>query len=299
MTSRKSRRVPEVPEGDTIYRTAHTLHRAFAGQVVTKFESVLPKLTRVDVDSGVVGRTIEKVEADGKWTLMHFSGDLILLSHMLMSGSWHIYRSGEAWQRRAIDMRILIETATFVAVGFSVPVAEFHTLDSLARRPGFNKLGPSLLAEEFDEATAMARLLTRPDEETGVALLTQSLMAGIGNVYKSEVCFACGVNPFRRISALSKEELMCLVSTARKFLQANVTENSGDGIVTYMGMRRTTGRSDPNERLWVYHRRAEPCRKCGTPIESRKQGIEARTTFWCPVCQRMEGASAKRLSAAG
>jgi endonuclease VIII len=291
--------VPEVPEGDTIYRAARTLNRAFAGQVVTKFESVLPKLTRVDVDSGVVGRTIEKVEADGKWMLMHFSGDLILLSHMLMSGSWHIYRLGEAWQRRAIDMRILIETATFVAVGFNVPVAEFHTLYSLARRPGFNKLGPSLLAEEFDEAAAMARLLTRPDEETGVALLTQSLIAGIGNVYKSEVCFACSVNPFRRISALTKEELMCLVSTARKFLQANVTENSGDDIVTYMGMRRTTGRSDPSERLWVYHRRGEPCRKCGTPVESRKQGIEARTTFWCPVCQPMAGASVKRLSAAG
>jgi endonuclease VIII len=294
MTSRKSRRVPEVPEGDTIYRAARTLNRAFAGRVITKFESVLPKLTRVDVDSGVVGRTIEKVEADGKWMLMHFSGDLILLSHMLMSGSWHIYRPGEAWQRRAIDMRILIETAAFVAVGFNVPVAEFHTLESLARRPGFNKLGPSLLAEEFDEATAMARLLLRPDEETGVALLTQSLIAGIGNVYKSEVCFACGVNPFRRIS-----ELMCLVSTARKFLQANVTENSGDGIVTYTGMRRTTERSDPSQRLWVYHRRGEPCHKCGTPIESRKQRIEARTTFWCPVCQPMADTSAKRLSAAG
>jgi endonuclease VIII len=297
--SPKFRRALDVPEGDTIYRAARTLHRALAGHAVTKFESVLPKLTRVDVDSGIVGRAIEKVEADGKWMLMHFSGDLILLSHMLMSGSWHIYRHGERWQRRAIDMRMVIETAIFVVVGFNVPVAEFHTPDSLARRPGFSKLGPSLLDEEFDEATAIARLMSRPEEETGVVLLTQSVMAGIGNVYKSEICFACGVNPFRRISTLTKEELGGLVSTARKFLLANVTESSGDRIMTYVGMRRTTGRSNPDEGLWVYHRRGEPCRECGAAIESRKQGIEARTTFWCPVCQPIVGASKERFSAAG
>jgi endonuclease-8 len=291
--------VPDVPEGDTIYRAARTLHRAFAGHVVTKFESALPKLTRVDVDSGIVGRTIEKVEADGKWMLMHFSGDLILLSHMLMSGSWHIYRAGEAWQRRPVDMRVLIQTATFVAVGFNLPVAEFHTAASLARRRGFNKLGPSLLSEEFDEGTAKARLRSRPEEEIGVALLTQSLLAGIGNVYKSEVCFACRVNPFRRVSTLTDGELSCVISTARKFLLANVTEASGDGIVTYTGMRRTTGRSNPSERLWVYHRRGEPCRQCGGAIESRKQGVDARITFWCPVCQPVAGASAQRFRVAG
>lgn len=287
-----------MPEGDTIYRAARTLDRAFAGQVVTKFESVLPRLTRVDFDSGVVGRTIEKVEADGKWMLIHFSGDLILLSHMLMSGSWHIYRPGEAWQRRKIDMRIVLETAAFVAVGFNVPVAEFHTALSLARRPGFNRLGPSLLAAEFDEAAAAARLRARPEMEIGVALLTQSLLAGIGNVYKSEVCFACGVNPFRLASSLSEGEIASLVSTARKFLQANVLESSGDQIVTYHGMRRTTGRSDPSERLWVYHRRCEPCRRCGTAIESRKQGIEARTSFWCPACQPLQKATSRRASKA-
>jgi endonuclease VIII len=288
-----------MPEGDTIYRAARTLHRAFTGQIVTKFESVLPRLSRVDVDSGIVGRTIDKVEADGKWMLMHFSDDLILLSHMLMSGSWHIYRPGETWQRRPIDMRILIETAALVAVGFNVPVAEFHNTRSLARRPGFNKLGPSLLAEEFDEVAATARIQACPETETGVALLTQSLAAGVGNVYKSEVCFACRVNPFRRVETLTKDEITRLVSTARKFLLANVTESSGDRIVTYTGMRRTTGRSNPSERLWVYHRRGEPCRRCGTAIESRKQGIDARTTFWCPVCQPMEAVARTFEMAAG
>lgn len=286
-----------MPEGDTIYRAARTLHRAFAGQIVTKFESVLPRLSRVDVDLGIVSRTVEKVEADGKWMLMHFSDDLILLSHMLMSGSWHIYRPGETWQRRSADMRILVESAAFVAVGFNVPVAEFHTTSSLARRPGFDKLGPSLLAEEFNEPMAVARIRARPEVETGVALLTQSLLAGIGNVYKSEVCFACRVNPFRQVATLTPGEVACLVSTARKFLQANVTDRSGDQIVTHHGMRRTTGRGGPNERLWVYQRRGGPCRGCGTAIESRKQGIDARTTFWCPVCQPMRGTETRRARA--
>jgi len=93
------------------------------------------------------------------------------------------------------------------------------------------------------------------------------------------------VNPFRTIASLSISELSCLAATARKFLQANVTDTSGDQIVTYTGIRRTTGRADREENLWVYRRRGQPCRRCGTPIESRKQGLDARTTFWCPVCQ--------------
>jgi endonuclease VIII len=288
-----------VPEGDTIFRAARALHRAFAGHVIAKFESVLPKLSRVDLDSGLVGRRIEKVEAKGKWMLMHFSGDLVLLTHMLMSGSWHIYRVGEAWQRRSVDMRILIETAALVAVGFNVPVAEFHTARSLARRPGFKTLGPSLLGGEFDENAAAARLQARPETEIGVALLTQSLLAGIGNIYKSEVCFASRVNPFRLVSTLTRDEIARLVSTARQFLLANVTEGSGERIVTYAGKRRTTGRSDPHESLWVYRRRGEPCRRCGAAIESRKQATDARTTFWCPVCQPMQTVVVQRLSAAG
>jgi endonuclease VIII len=275
-----------MPEGDTIFRSARTLQRAIGGQVVTGFESVLPKLIRVDFDSGVVGRTVEKVESRGKWILMYFSGDLILLSHMLMSGSWHIYRPGEEWQRRPIDMRVVIKTEQIWAVAFNVPIAEFHTADTLRRREGFRKLGQDVLGTEFDAAKSAASLQVNGDLEVGVALLTQSIVAGIGNVFKSEVCFACRVNPFRCVSSLSPEELTCLMTTARKFLLMNVGETSGDQMVTVPGMRRTTGNVDPSERLWVYGRRREPCRECGTAIESYKQGEEARTTFWCPSCQK-------------
>ncbi|HEX4486002.1 MAG TPA: DNA-formamidopyrimidine glycosylase family protein [Terriglobales bacterium] len=274
-----------MPEGDTIFRAARTLNRALAGQTVTEFESVLPKLSRVDFDSGIVGRTVDEVTAHGKWISINFSGGLTLLTHMLMSGSWHIYRPGERWQRREIDMRIVVKTEKIWAVAFNVPIAEFHTADTLRRRPGFNSLGQDVLAEEFDPQQSMAALRSRGDVEVGAALLMQSVMAGLGNVFKSEVCFACEVNPFRLVKDLSIEEISCLVTTSRKFLLANVSENSGDEIVTYTGMRRTTGRANREERLWVYGRRGEPCRKCGTLVESKKQNPDARTTFWCPQCQ--------------
>jgi len=285
-----------MPEGDTIFRAARTLHRALSRQIVTGFESVLPKLERVEVDSRVTGRTIDKVEARGKWQLIYFSGDLILLTHMLMSGSWHIYRPGEQWKRSRSDMRLIIHTAKIDAIGFNLPVAEFHTSDSLRRRRVFNQLGPSVLATEYDPAEVSRRLRAQPELTVGEALLSQSLLAGIGNVFKSEICFACGVHPFRTLASLSISELSCLVSTARKFLLANVSDTYGDKIVIYSGLRRTTGRSDNEENLWVYGRRGEPCRRCGTPIESRKQGLDARTSFWCANCQSFESSAARHAS---
>jgi len=274
-----------VPEGDTIFRAARTLQRALAGQTVTRFETLLPQLQRVHDDTPITGRTIEDVSASGKWMTIRFSGDLVLLTHMLMSGSWHIYRPGERWQRPRFDMRIVIATEQFEAVAFKVPVAEFHTAASLARRQ-FSQLGPDVLSEEFDEQQAIANLRAEPELEIGEALLKQRVLAGIGNVYKSEVCFACRVSPFRKIATLTEEETKCLVATTRKFMASTVADNSRAAIVTYTGLRRTTRRTDPGERLWVYSRRGQPCRRCGTPILSRKQGPDARVTFWCPNCQR-------------
>ncbi len=274
-----------MPEGDTIFRAARTLHRALAGHPITKFESVFPKLNRIDADHPVCGRTVERVEAQGKWLLMHLSGGLILLTHMLMSGSWHIYRSGEKWRMPRHAMRVMLATKQFAAVAFNLQIAEFHTADSLRNRAGFSRLGPSLLAEGFDEIQATTRLMENPELEVGDALLKQAIVSGIGNVFKSEICFACAVHPFRKVASLTSPEAKHLMATARKFLRANVTDTSGNQIVTYTGMRRTTSRSNPQGRLWVYKRAGEPCRRCGTAIQSRKQGLDARTTFWCPQCQ--------------
>ena len=275
-----------MPEGDTIFRAARTLNRALAGQTVAKFETAFPKLARVDFDEGMRGRTVELVEAKGKWILIHFSGGRILLTHMLMNGSWHIYRPGEKWRLPRSSMRVMIAGEAIVAVAFNIQIAEFHTQDSLRRRAGFASLGPALLAHDFNANEGAERLLEHRDLEVGEALLKQSVVAGIGNVFKSEICHACGVYPFRRVASLTQREAAELMSVAQKFLRANVNETSGNRIVTYTGLRRTTSRSNPEQRLWVYKRRGEPCRRCGTLIESRKQGLDARTTFWCPQCQR-------------
>jgi endonuclease-8 len=266
-----------MPEGDTIFRTARTLDRALSGRTVMRFGSVLPALERVDYDSPLAGRTVESVVSRGKWVLMRFSGDLTLLTHMRMSGSWHIYRPGEKWQLPRGRMRVTVETAEIIAVAFDVTVAEFHTAASLARREGFAELGPDLLTSDFDAATAVANLAARGDWELGVALLDQSALAGIGNVFKSEVAFACGVNPFRKVSTLTREHLAELVHVARRYLKANVTEDSGH-------LRRTVGSLEGEERLWVYGRAGKACRRCAAEIRSAKHA-DGRVSFWCPVCQ--------------
>jgi endonuclease-8 len=274
-----------MPEGDTIYRTAQTLDRALGRRVVTRFESVLPALTRIDRDAPLAGRSVERVWSQGKHLLIGFSGGLVLRTHMRMNGSWHVYRPGERWRRRRSLARVVIETDAFVAVGFQVPVAEFHTARDLERGRVLGELGPDLLAAAFDAEDAVRRLRERADVAIGDSLLDQRAVAGIGNVYKSEICFACDINPLTAVGRLTDADLRALVGTARRLLQANVAPDAGAGIVTYRPFRRTTRRADPQARLWVYGRAGRPCRRCGTPIERTKQGPDARSTYWCPRCQ--------------
>jgi endonuclease-8 len=273
-----------MPEGDTIFRAARTLHRALAGKPVVQFESVFPALTRVHVDSPLTNQTIENVSAVGKHLLIRFSGGVVLRTHMRMNGSWHIYRAGERWQRSRRDMRIVVATADFVAVGFNIPVAEFVTERKLPKHQELARLGPDLLSEGFDPAEAGARIRARPREMIADVLLNQRVMAGIGNVYKSEVLFACRINPFTPVGALDDAAIDCLISTARRFLVANV-RTSVPPMTTYSGLRRTTRRDNPGERLWVYGRAGLPCRRCGAAIALKKHGTGARLTYWCPACQ--------------
>ena len=274
-----------MPEGDTIYRAARALGHVLEGKLVTRFETALAPLASVDDDTPVAGRTVEKVESRGKWLLLHFSGDLILATHMLMSGSWHIYRSGERWHRGRREMRAVIATAEFEAVAFNVPIAKFYTARTIARNSAIPKLGPDLLGEAFAADEAKVRLLARGEEEIANVLLNQRVMAGLGNVYKSEVLFACGVHPFRLVSTLTGAEVDCIIERAKRFLEANVKDGAGSGMVTYTGLRRTTRAADPGARLWVYRRQGKECRRCGTAILMRRQGPGARSTYWCPACQ--------------
>jgi endonuclease VIII len=273
-----------MPEGDTIYRAARTLHTALEGRIITRFDTGLAQLAALDRNEPIAGRTVEQVAAAGKHLLMTLSGGVVLRTHMRMNGSWHIYRPGERWQLPPGAMRILIETADWVAVAFNVYVAEFVRADQLHRHRPVASLGPDLLGD-FDPAQALARVRQPPARAVHEVLLDQRVLAGLGNVYKSEILFLSGLHPDTHADDVTDEEWRALMALAQKLLEANVAESSGPGIETYRGLRRTTGRMNAEERLWVYSRGGQPCRKCGTRIASRKDGDDARVTYWCPMCQ--------------
>ncbi len=271
-----------MPEGDTIFLAAATLQRVFAGKIVTAFESVLPSLTRVDATRPLAGRTIESVTSRGKHMLMSFSGDLVLHTHMRMNGSWHVYRPGERWHRPARDMRVVVATSDALAVGFNIPVAEFLTSSDLARHRQLQALGPDLLDPAFDRSAAQARIRVLAQHAIGDVLLNQGAIAGIGNVFKSEILFIAGIDPFTRVADLADEALDRLIDVALKQLRVNVAQ--ARSLASTRG-RRTTGSLHPDKGLWVYGRGGLPCRKCGATILSRKTGEDARLTYWCPRCQ--------------
>ena len=280
-----------MPEGDTIFRTARTLARAFEGRVITGIRTTYPLLTRFDDDTPLTGQTVVRVEPRGKFLLIHFSGGGTLVTHLLMSGSWHIYRHGERWQKPQAQMRIVIENSEFVAVGFKVPVAEMHTAESLRRNKRIPSLDRDVLREEFNVNAAVERLLAMPNKEIAEALLNQRITAGVGNEFKSEICFVARINPFEHIAALKRERLEDAVNTAQQLLKDNVLEDSGEQMLTYAGRwRRTTHASNPEDHAWVYERAGQPCRRCGERIRRRLQGPNARATFWCARCQpRLDG----------
>jgi len=275
-----------MPEGDTIYRSARTLKAALAGRLITGFRTVLPHLARVNVDTPLAGRTVDDVVSRGKHILMFFSGDLILRTHMRMHGAWHLYRPGERWKQPGRDMRIVIGTDAFQAVAFRVPVAEFRTAASLERDDVIQSLGPDLLDDNPDLGDAVARLRALGTVPLGDALLNQRAVAGIGNVFKSEICFAARVSPFGAVSSLDEATVRNVLEIARQQLRANVPDARTAALAMWAGRRRTTGRVHPAQALWVYGRAGAPCRQCATPIEMVKQGPDARVTYYCRKCQR-------------
>jgi endonuclease-8 len=254
-----------MPEGDTIFRAARTLNRALAGRTVTRFDSVFSQLTRVDDTVPIRGRTIERVDARGKHLLIWFSGDLVLRTHMRMHGSWHIYRPGERWQRPRADMRIVIGTNEYEAVAFSVPVADLTSARELERAGPVRDLGPDILADRFDAAEVARRIEALHEAEIGDALLNQQIVAGIGNIFKSESLFAARLNPFARVGELSRADIERVVDAARRLMRASATQRPAD--------------------FSVYGRAGRACRRCGTAIARRKQGEHARVTYWCARCQ--------------
>ena len=254
-----------------------------AGHVVTRFESVYPAVTCVAEDHPVVGRTLDSVSARGKHLLMTFSGGLVLRTHLRMHGSWHIYPTGARWKRPAGDMRVLVCTAAACAVGFNVPIAELLTTRELEKHAQLRALGPDLLKSP-DRDEILRRMRAHDGDPIAEVLLNQRVAAGIGNVFKSEILFVAGVQPFTQTSALSDAQLARIIDIALEQLAANVMSSAQ--TLSHITGRRTTRSLDPSAKLWVYGRGGKPCRRCGTAIQSRKTGLDARVTYWCPSCQQ-------------
>ncbi len=262
-----------MPEGDTIFRSARALDQALAGRDLVRFEA-----RRLVFEPFAPATRVASAEARGKHCLVHFDDGRTLRTHLRMSGSWHLYRPGERWRKQPGAARAVIEVAAggvgapqgWVAVCFAAPVVE---LVDAGDDMGTGHLGPDLCRPEpnLDEAVRRLGAHSSAHREIGDALLDQRIACGVGNVYKSEVCFACGVNPFTAIEKIDVELRRRLLATATELLQANLDTPD-----------RTT---QPGGGLAVYGRADRPCRRCATTIRWAKQGEANRGTYWCPTCQ--------------
>jgi endonuclease-8 len=269
-----------VPEGDTLARTAAGLRPYLNGRIVNAARAQgpgpVPQVQRL------IGQRIDGVDAQGKNLLIRFDGGLELRTHLRMHGSWHRYRPGERWRRPPARARLVLEVDGSVAVCFDAPVVELFEQRTEALHPSLSRLGPDLAKPDFDAVEALARLRhpERTATEIAVALLDQRVMAGIGNVYKSEILWIEQVSPFALVGDLDDATLERLIATARRLMLENVDARRGPERVTTAGDRGAPGP------VYVYGRGGRPCRRCSTPIASRKQGRDLpRLTYWCPVCQ--------------
>jgi endonuclease-8 len=259
-----------MPEGDTVWLAARRMHDALAGHALTRTDFRVPQLATVDL----AGQTVQEVVSRGKHLLTRIGPDLTLHTHFKMDGAWHLYRQGERWRGGpGHQVRVLLETSDWQAVGFRLPVVEL--LRRSEEDAAVGHLGPDLLGPDWDLDEAVRRLLTKPDRPIGEALLDQRNLAGIGNLYKMEVLFLQGVSPWAPVGTVG--DLPRLVSRAQLLLEHNRAKPE----------QVTTGDTRRGQHHWVYGRGGRPCRRCGTTILVDEQGDPAyeRVTFWCPRCQ--------------
>ncbi|MFO0724009.1 MAG: DNA-formamidopyrimidine glycosylase family protein [Myxococcota bacterium] len=258
-----------MPEGDTLKKTAMRLTEAIAGATLTGYTARSPKAAAGDL----VGHRIEAVEARGKNLLIRFDDGRVLYSHLVMRGSWHIYRPGERWQLARGRAALVLETEGMLAVCFDTERVELLSARAAERYPALASLGPDLLAEDFDVAAALERYREVSDLTIGEAVMIQRLAAGIGNIYKSESLFEAKVSPFEKVGVLGDEGVARVLQAAQALLSASVDRAK-------VKMARTRG-----ARMMVYGRSGEPCYVCGAEIRMERQGDLGRSTYWCPECQ--------------
>lgn len=270
-----------MPEGDTLHRLAR-LMAPLVGETIEALE--LPRSTQRT--QHLVGARVERVEALGKNLLVHLSGGWVLRTHLRMNGRWRMRRrEGSERARLLPDTVVYLATSGHEALCTAAPTVTLARARSL-RLDGLRSLGPDLLAPEVDLSALAARLRGAEGAALGVAVMDQRLVAGIGNVWKSEGLHALGLDPFAPVERFTAAELEALLAHLRRAMQANV-----DGSAHRRGLSpRTSGRRvtrlearTGDEGHAVYERRGQPCRVCRALIERRKQGT--RSTYWCPRCQ--------------
>ncbi|UVS80974.1 DNA-formamidopyrimidine glycosylase family protein [Actinokineospora sp. UTMC 2448] len=254
-----------MPEGDTVFRSAAVLAEALVGRRLTRGELRHPRLSTVDL----AGREVVGVRPVGKHLFLRFDGSLSFRSHLRMDGGWQVGPAGARWRRPAHQVRALLVTADKQAVGYLLQ--EMALVDTAEEDRLVAHLGPDLLDPEWGPelaAEAAARLRADPERELGVALLDQRVMAGLGNVYKSEVCAVLRVTPWSPVSSVDADRV---VEVSRDLLYRNRLRVS----------RNTTG--DPRRPVWAYDRTRYPCPRCGGRI--RRADQDDRPTYYCPTCQ--------------
>ncbi|MGG7103045.1 DNA-formamidopyrimidine glycosylase family protein [Rhodococcus sp. 24CO] len=258
-----------MPEGDTVWRTANALRTALNGKVLTTCDVRVPRYATVDL----TGTRVDSVVSRGKHLLIRI-GDASVHTHLKMEGAWQIYVPGERWHRPAHQARIILATEDAVAVGFSLGITEI--LDRDQEDSVVGHLGPDLLGPDWDNAAAEENLRSAGSEPIGVALLDQRVMAGLGNVYRNEICFLRGLHP--RTPTDRVPDLTAVVDLSYRIIGANKSRH----------VRVTTGDTRPGRQTWVYGRRGKPCRRCGTRIREELLGpdqLTERQIFFCPSCQ--------------
>lgn len=262
-----------MPEGDTLFRAARALGERMTGATVTKFRSVLgPR-----IDRERIGKRIQAIESQGKNLLVRFDDGWTLHTHLRMSGSWRVFKKDEPWSRPNFQVRAAFEAGDWVAVCFLAPVVRMLRGDGTRELA----LGPDLLASEFDVPQSVERLKASSDLPIGEAIMVQRLVSGIGNVYKSEILFLEGIDPFRTVATLDDASLSRVMERARELMLTNV--RPGAGMRATRVSPATIGRTN-GPRYYVYGRSGDPCFRCGTRIEMRRQA-HSRSTYFCPSCQ--------------
>lgn len=262
-----------MPEGDVLFRTAATLRRWIGGREITDAVSRVPGLAA----ERLVGRTVDSVDAFGKHLLVRLDSGQVLHTHLRMTGSWHVYSAGEAWQRPERQARVVLTCGARVAVCFNAPVIELLAPRAEHAHPSLANLGPDVLTVPLDLDTIRRRARAGPPGRAlGELLLDQRVVAGIGNVWRCEALWTESLHPWTAVGEIDDGRLDDLMATAGRLMRANLGPAGGS---------RRSGHAGQAETHQVYGRAGRPCPRCATLIEARPQGEHARTAYWCPGCQ--------------